>query len=117
MAVKLYMNQHVPKAITVGLRLRGVDVVTAFEDQSHELDDAALLDRANQLERVLFSQDDDLLAEAAKRQKTGEMFRGVIYAHPLRVTIGACVEDLELIAKACDPDELKNQVIYLPLKK
>jgi hypothetical protein len=29
MTVSLYMDHHVPKAITVGLRLRGVDVVTA----------------------------------------------------------------------------------------
>ncbi len=116
MPVKLYMNQHVPKAITVGLRLRSVDVLTAFEDQSHELDDASLLDRANELKRVLFSQDDDLLTEAAKRQKSGRAFCGVIYAHPLRISIGKCVEDLELIAKACDPEDLLNQVVFLPLK-
>jgi hypothetical protein len=32
MTVKLYMDQHVPRAITVGLQLRGVEVITAFED-------------------------------------------------------------------------------------
>ena len=116
MPVKLYMNQHVPKAITVGLRLRSVDVLTAFEDQSHQLDDASLLDRANELKRVLFSQDDDLLTEAAERQKSSRAFYGVIYAHPLRISIGKCVEDLELIAKACDPEDLLNQVVFLPLK-
>jgi hypothetical protein len=36
MALTLYMDQHVPKAITVGLRLRGVDVVTAYEDRAAE---------------------------------------------------------------------------------
>jgi len=30
MAITLYMNHHVPRAITVGLRLRGVDVMTAY---------------------------------------------------------------------------------------
>jgi hypothetical protein len=39
MALTLYMDQHVPKAITVGLRLRGVDVVTAYEDGAAELKD------------------------------------------------------------------------------
>jgi len=32
MPIQLYMDQHVPRAITVGLQLRGVRVVTAFED-------------------------------------------------------------------------------------
>jgi len=44
MAIKLYMDHHVPKSITVGLRLREVDVITAYEDESHELDDPLLLD-------------------------------------------------------------------------
>ena len=59
------MDHHVPRAITTGLRLRGVDVLTAYEDGASELPDPALLDRASELGRVLFTQDDDLLAEAA----------------------------------------------------
>jgi hypothetical protein len=42
----LYMDVHVPFAITAGLRLRGVDVLTAQEDGAAELDDDLLLDRA-----------------------------------------------------------------------
>jgi predicted nuclease of predicted toxin-antitoxin system len=69
MAIAFYVDHHVPRAITVGLRLRGVDVLTAYEDGASELDDPELLDRAGELERVLFTQDDDLLAEAARRQR------------------------------------------------
>ena len=29
MATALYMDHHVPRAITMGLRLRGIDVITA----------------------------------------------------------------------------------------
>ena len=49
MAVKLYMDHHVPRAITNGLRLRRIDILTAFEDKTHEIDDPALLDRATLL--------------------------------------------------------------------
>jgi len=66
-ALQLYMDHHVPRAITVGLRQRGVDVLTAFEDGAHELLDPDLLDRAGVLGRVLFIRDDDLLAEATRR--------------------------------------------------
>jgi hypothetical protein len=64
--VALYMDHHVPSAITVGLRKRGVDVLTAEEDGSALLDDDPLLDRAASLGRVLFSQDQDLSGRAKK---------------------------------------------------
>lgn len=32
MAIALYMDHHVPRAITVGLRVRGVAILTAEED-------------------------------------------------------------------------------------
>ena len=115
MSVKLYMDVHVRRAVTAGLRLREVDVLTAQEDGAAELEDPALLDRATELNRVLFSQDDDLLREANKRQQTGEHFAGVIYAHQLNITVGRCIDDLELIAKATEPDEWLNNTVYLPL--
>lgn len=109
------MDVHVRRAITEALRLRGVDVLTAQEDIATRLPDPALLDRAMQRQRVLFSQDEDLLAEATRRQRTGVLFDGVIYAHQLRVNIGRCIQDLELIAKATDPADWRNAVEYLPL--
>ncbi len=115
MPIKLYMDQQVPRAITVGLRLRGVEVITAFEDGAGQLGDAALLDRAGALGRVLFSQDEDLLAEAARRQREGRAFAGVIFARQLRVSIAKCINDLEIIAQAGEPEDLANRVEYLPL--
>ena len=115
MTIKCYMDQHVPRAITIGLRMVGVDVLTAFEDRNHELADPDLLDRAGELGRVLFTRDQDLLAEGTKRQRLGIPFNGVIYAHQRRVSIGVAVRDLELIAKVCDPEEFQNAIQYLPL--
>lgn len=115
MAISLYMDHHVPKAITTALRLRDVDVLTAYEDGADQLDDAHLLQRANELKRALFTQDDDLLEEAAKCHRAGRTFSGVIYAHQMPVTIGICVQDLEIIAKGDDEKDMENQVIFLPL--
>lgn len=115
MTITLYMDQHVPRAITVGLRVHELDVLTAYEDGASELEDPELLDRAGELGRVLFTQDDDLLAEAARRQRESIPFLGVIYAHQLRVPIGTCIRDLEIIAKAGDPEDLINSVQFLPL--
>jgi hypothetical protein len=53
MSVGLYMDEHVPRAITEGLRLRGVDVLTAQEDNRRRASDSELLDRATELGRIL----------------------------------------------------------------
>jgi hypothetical protein len=111
----LYLDVHVPAAITRALVLRGVDVLTAQFDGTAKLDDAALLDRATTLGRVLFSQDEDLLAEVTKRHRNGQPFGGVIYAHQLGITIGKAVNDLELLAKVGIPEEFANRVEFLPL--
>jgi hypothetical protein len=63
-SVKLSMDVHVRRALTVGLRLRRVDVMTAQEDGTERLSNAALLDRVTELGRVLFSQDADLAHRA-----------------------------------------------------
>ena len=67
MPIGIYMDVHIPKAITNGLRLRGVDIITAQEDNTTTLPDDELLSRATELGRPIFSQDDDLLTEADKR--------------------------------------------------
>jgi hypothetical protein len=109
------MDVHVPRAITRALRVRGVDVITAQEDGAAELEDGPLLDRVGSLGRAIFTRDEDFLAEAGTRQGRGETFAGVIYGHQLRVGIGQCIADLELIAKACEPSELAGRVWHLPL--
>lgn len=114
MPLTLYMDVHVPRAITNGLRRRGVQVVTAQEDGTAELDDPPLLDHATELGCPLYTQDDDLLAEARRRQTAGETFSGVIYSHQLRSPIGRCVDDLELIAKTFEPEDLRGRVEFIP---
>lgn len=116
MSIPLYMDVHVPYAMTLELRLRGVDVLTAQEDGAGELQDSKLLDRASTLGRVLVTHDADFLQEAAQRQENAVRFAGIIYAHQLDITIGQCVRDLELIARASDPEDWVNWVEFLPLR-
>ncbi len=115
MAIKFYMDQHIPRAITNGLRLRGVDILTTQEDGTEDAIDTVLLDRATELARVLFTFDDDLLVEAAHRHRLNKRFSGLIYAKLQDVSIGKCIRDLEIIATAGEPEELSDFVVYLPL--
>lgn len=108
------MDVHIPKAITVGLRLRGVDVLTAKDDDTVTLSDADLLERATELGRTLYSHNDDLLAEAHNHLSLGRNFAAVIYSHQLTSPIGHCIEDLEIIAKTCEPVDMLNQIEFIP---
>jgi predicted nuclease of predicted toxin-antitoxin system len=113
-SVRFYCDENVHGAITEGLRRRGVDVLTAQDDGRRRAADPRILDRAGELGRVLFTQDEDLLAEAHRRQEHGEPFIGVIYGHQLNATVGQYIRDPELIAQASDPEEYANRVQYLP---
>src|SRR5438477_11536725 len=102
MSVGLYMDVHVPLPITRGLRRRGVDVLTAQDDGAGRFLDPELLDRAKALGRILFSQDEDMIAEAVRRQRLGESFATVVFARQLDISIGRCIADLESISKAAE---------------
>lgn len=108
------MDVHVPQAITDQLRRRGVDVLTAIEDNSGELLDDELLEHVRSLGRVLFTQDIRFKAMAEDWQRRGKPFAGLIFGHQLGGTIGQYVKDLELIAQASEPDEWLNIIEYLP---
>ncbi|MEX2142362.1 MAG: DUF5615 family PIN-like protein [Pirellulales bacterium] len=114
MSLSFFFDHHVDFRITQGLRLRLIEVLTAAEDGSSRLHDEGLMLRAAELERVVFSQDEDLLAIARKWQQTGQPFPGLVYAHQRRITIGQAVRDLELMGRALEPADMENRVEYLP---
>lgn len=115
MPVALYMDVHVHAAVTEQLRRRGVDAVTAQEDNSAVLTDQELLLRSTALGRVLFTYDIRFKAMAEHWQREGQTFAGLVWGHPMRLTIGQIVLDLELIAKATEPAEWRVLVEWLPL--
>ena len=101
--ITLYMDVHVPEAITRALRRRGAIVITAQEDGTAEFEDPPLLDRATQLGCLLVT------------QEVMTAFAGIIYAPQDTALIGRYIEDLELIALAGTPEEYADRLQYLPL--
>lgn len=114
MPAALYMDVHVPMSITRALRRKGFDILTARQDGTTRLSDPALLDRASALERMLFSQDEDFLAEVVHRQRAGQHYATVIYAHQFH-PIGRCVFDLEIILEAATRGDTCNQLLRILL--
>ncbi len=113
--IRFYMDENVHGAIVKALIDRGIDVLRVQDVGYMGYPDDVILDHATQLGRVLFSQDDDLLREATRRQRDGRTFFGVVYAHQQTVPIGQCVNDLELLGQVGEPDDFGNQVYHLPL--
>jgi predicted nuclease of predicted toxin-antitoxin system len=110
-----YMDHHVQAAITEGLRVRGVDVLTAFEDGAADWSDERILDHATELGRVVVTTDQDFLRLAREYGKSGRNFAGVVFAAQRDLEIGQMVLDLELMAHAVSDKELANRVEFLPL--
>jgi hypothetical protein len=116
MPVALYMDVHVPLAITEQLRRRGVNVLMASDDGADEMPDAELLERVRGLGRVIFTQDLRFKALAEQWIRERRPFAGLIFGAQLGGTIGDFVRDLEMIAQASDQAEWANVVEHIPFK-
>lgn len=115
MPLQVYMDVHVPLAVTEGARRRRVDVITSQDDGTTQIDDEALFARASELGRLLFTQDEDLFAIAASWQRVGTDFVGILDAHQQGSSLGGLVNDIELLVMCASAEELANRVTYLPL--
>lgn len=55
-----------------------------------------------------------MTAAAIRRTQRGEFSPGVIVV-PQTLSIGRAIDDLIVIAAASEPDEWRDQILYLPL--
>ena len=106
--VNFYMDEHVHPAITHGLRLRGIDVLTAQDAHMLGVPDEEHLRLAASLGRVVFTHDDDFL----KLHSAGFAHAGIAFAHQ-RTSIGRVVRALTLIHEILSNDEMANRVEFL----
>ncbi len=115
MAVGLYADVHVPRAVIWQVRDRGVDILAATEERTNELPDDKLLILATSLSRVVVTQDIRFRVLAEDWQRTRRTFAGLVFGHQRYVSFGQMIFDLELIAKATDSDYWRDRIEQLPL--
>jgi hypothetical protein len=116
LSLRLYMDEHVPSAISAALRTRGVDVLTVQEDGFTGAADGVVMNRAAELGRILVSEDEDMIREAIRRLRAGESFGGLFRGTGLIRHIGRAVADLELAAKVYEPRDILGRVEWIPLR-
>jgi predicted nuclease of predicted toxin-antitoxin system len=115
--LRLVTDEDVHGDIVNGLRRRqpALDLVRVQDVGLRNTPDPIILEWAAQQGRVVVSVDKKTLAVAAwDRVARGLPMPGVAILRIL-LTIGQAINELELIALAGNPDDFRNQVIYLPL--
>lgn len=106
--IKFYTDEHVSKAVIMGLRRRGVDVLTVPDADLMGASDEAHLKRAREEGRVIFTQDDDFLKLAA----TGMENNGIVYATQA-ATVGEIIYGLMLIFQVLEAEEMVGHIEFL----
>lgn len=116
MPLALYMDVHVPMLVTATLRRRGLNILTSQDDGTATQDDEFLLARSTELGRVLFSQDQDFLQIAAEWQRKERYFVGLFFSPQQGASLGRLTDDLEILLTCCELEEVRDRVVYLPLR-
>lgn len=106
--IKYYMDEHVPLAVTLGLRRRGVDVVTAQDAELMGADDITQLQHATDNKRVMVSQDVDFLVLHNK----GIPHAGIVYT-PQQTPVGDMVRMLKLLHEVAEAEEMIGRVEFI----
>ena len=106
--ITFYMDEHVPSALTDGLRQRGVNVLTAQDVGMVQTDDERHLEYARQEGRVLFTQDRDFL----RLHRAGRQHAGVVYARQ-PTAIGTMLLGLMLIHNVLTPEDMSGRVEFV----
>ena len=106
--VRYFTDEHVPTAVVIGLRARGVDVLTVAEAGRRGTSDDEHLAFALSEGRVMVTQDDDFLGLTAR----GAAHAGLVYA-PQRTSIGEMVRGLTLIHHVLSAEDMVGIIEFI----
>jgi predicted nuclease of predicted toxin-antitoxin system len=115
--LRLVTDEDVHGDIVNGLRRRqpALDLVRVQDVGLRNTPDPIILEWAAQQGRVVVSVDKKTLAVAAWDRVARGLPMPAVAILRILLTIGQAINELELIALAGNPDDFRNQVIYLPL--
>ncbi len=103
--VRFYTDEHVSKAVVIGLRQRGADVLTVSEAGLLGASDEEHLRKARAEGRIIFTQDIDFLRLAA----AGIEHTGIVYTSQ----VTGIIRGLMLIYQVLEAEEMEGHIEYL----
>jgi hypothetical protein len=115
--LRLVSDEDVHDDIVRGLRRRepNLDIVRAFDVGLAQTADPAILAWAASQQRILVTGDlNTMVGFAWTRVQTAEPMPGVL-ALLENVAVGQVIDDILLVALCYAPEEIRNQVLFIPL--
>lgn len=113
----LLIDENFDQRILRGLRLEvpHVDYIVVQETELKGLRDPLLLAWAAENQRILVTHDVNTIPKYAyERVLASQPMSGVIVI-PEDLAVGKAIEELATLIECCEPEELNNQVKYLPI--
>lgn len=108
-AIRFYFDQHVWASVAAGLRILGIDVLTAQESGRCGMADADQLAFASAEERVMATFDSDFLV----LHNAGVPHAGIVWCPEQEHSIGSLIQARVLVHGVLDRDSMRNHVEYL----
>ena len=71
------------------------------------------LECASELGAVILTHDVDFLKIAHQWHQEGKEHKGILYAHPLDLSLGECIRRVELVTQALAEEEMGNHIEFL----
>jgi predicted nuclease of predicted toxin-antitoxin system len=115
--LRLVSDEDVHGGVIRGLRRRapGLDLIRVQEVGLDHTPDPEILEWAAGEGRILITSDvNSMVGFANYRVHAGQPMPGVLVLHG-NISIGQAIDDILLVANCYTADEMKNQVVYLPL--
>lgn len=110
--IKLYLDEDVPEAVALALRLRGFDVLTTREADNKGLTDRQQLDFASSVGRMLLSHNiADFASLHLECVQKGVDHHGIIVSR--QVTIGMLVKGLSRLLSQPSSVVFRNRVLWV----
>lgn len=106
--IRFYFDEHIARAVVLGLRQRGIDVLTVVEAKLLGATDEEQLAFARREGRVFFTRDADFL----RLHTSGLPHAGIVYTSR-RVSIGDMIRGLALLHEILDAGDMQGHLEYL----
>lgn len=106
--MRFHLDEHVDRAVSEGLRRRGIDVTTTPDAGLRTSSDMAHIEYSRRTGRIIFTEDEDYLVLS----KSGVEHCGIVYCHPSTLTIGQIIEYLVLIDACMAEEDMRNHIEF-----
>jgi predicted nuclease of predicted toxin-antitoxin system len=107
--IRFLLDEHIPSAVAVGLKQKGIDAVTVHDVGRRGMPDSEQVRFAAEEGWVLVTFDSDYLAMARDKIQHS----GIVWCSERKYSIGQLVRALALLHAVTDREKMQNYVEFL----